>query len=105
MVCNAIKYLKWMFPKYYITYNNLHIEDSYKIQSKRKIKEILKEIKKTATGRVFERSLNSLASEWIAHNRLYRLGIEKERTKDVDLNCPIKKIDEIMYCILGFKLW
>ena len=34
----------------------------------------------------FNRSLDSLRVEWTVHNILYELGIEKNRTKDVDLN-------------------
>lgn len=46
---------------------------------------------------VFTRSISSLVKEWQSHNLLYRLRIAKDRTKDVDLECPQKWYYKIAY--------
>lgn len=85
-----------------ITKNNVHIRDSYKVTSKAQMKEILYAIQyKHPDCNTFKRSYNSLIAEWRAHNRLYRLGIEKDRTRSVDLNYPLKWYVELAYRILG----
>lgn len=47
------------------------------------------------------RSLKSYVREWRAHNRLYKLGLFKDRTKDVDLNVHEKWYRRLGYFILG----
>ena len=39
---------------------------------------------------VFKRCMGSLVREWVAHNRLYKIGFKPNHTKDVDLEYPIK---------------
>lgn len=85
-----------------IEYNsaNVRILDPYKIKSKT-FMELILEIFKIRTGFVSKRSINSWVREWKAHNRLYKLGLFKEHTKDCDLE-ENKKIHRLMvYWILG----
>jgi uncharacterized protein YchJ len=49
----------------------------------------------------FKRSYDSMIAEWVTHNRLYRLGIKRNRTKDVDINYPLKWYMELLYRIFG----
>ena len=39
--------------------------------------------------------------EWAAHNMLYNLNIQRERTKDVDLDYPQKWYYKVGYGICG----
>lgn len=48
------------------------------------------------------RSAESYISEWKAHNRLYKLGIQRNRTKDVDLEEDIEPTRNFLYGIFGF---
>lgn len=85
-----------------VTINNIKIVDSYKIKDRSKMIEILYAIEyKHPECNVFKRSYNSMISEWRTHNRLYRLGIKKDRTKDVDINYPLKWYIELLYKIFG----
>ena len=73
-----------------VSTNVIHIEDSYKIK-KRDMVPLLLEVKEQYPDcLVFKRKMGSLVREWVAHNRLYRFGIFKSHTKDVDLEYPIK---------------
>lgn len=85
-----------------ITSYNIHIPNSFKITKRKEMKKILLQIKSEHPEcEVFKRKLWSLCSEWKAHNRLYKLNIEPERTKSVDLNYPLKWWVELAYNILG----
>ena len=91
---------------------NIHIEDSYKI-SKWDFDCTLRDIHWEALRGGYEsklivfynRSYFSLKMEWTVHNALYNLGIERERTKDVDLNYPQKLWEKILYPIGGILTW
>lgn len=72
---------------------NIHIEGSYKVPDKKSIKGALNMITDSSnldyralTEFGFNRTFKSMEREWAAHNVLYRLNYERERTKDVDLN-------------------
>ena len=54
--------------------------------------------------KIFQRSDFSLKMEWTCHNFLYMLHIERDRTKDVDLDIPADH-PEWMYQILGMLVW
>lgn len=85
-----------------ITENNIHIEDSYQIKSKPKMREVLYAIQHNHPEcSSFKRSYKSLIAEWRAHNRLYRWGIKRDHTADVDLNYLLKWYMELIYRILG----
>lgn len=90
--------------KYIITKHNLHIEDSYKLK-KKEIKSALEEIKSiNSDSLIWERSMFSLVMETVAHKVLYKLGLWKNRTKDVDLDNPCDK-PEWLYIIIGILTW
>ena len=42
--------------------------------------------------------------EWTVHNVLYRLGIKRAQTKDVDMDLPCDK-PEWLYEVLGVLCW
>lgn len=85
-----------------ITKNNIHIENSYQIKSKSEMKEVLYAIQHNHPEcNSFKRDYKSMIAEWRTHNRLYKWGIEKGRTADVDLNYPLKWYVELAYRILG----
>ena len=53
---------------------------------------------------IFQRTDKSLKREWAVHNFLYRVGYERERTKDCDLDLPCDK-PEWVYIVLGLLVW
>lgn len=87
-----------------VTRNNIHITDSYKI-SKKEFKSILEYLREVYTScEVFNhRSIFSLCMEWTVHNFLYNINIQRDRTKDVDLNYPNKH--SLVYNIIGVLTW
>ena len=46
-------------------------------------------------------NINIKDSYKVTHNRLYRWGIKRDHTADVDLNYPLKWYVELIYRILG----
>lgn len=89
--------------RYTLTKNNLHIEDSYQVPKKDFAKDIdiVREGLSWIESEVRKRSMFSLTTEWACHNFLYRLGICRSRTKDVDLNHPQKIWEKVVYPIFG----
>ena len=76
------------------------IYDSYLMKNvSKEVKEIIKERKEK--GYKTNRSLNSYIRETKAHNRLYKLGLFKNHTKNTDLEENIKLWKEITYFIIG----
>lgn len=49
----------------------------------------------TRTNRSYEREIK-------AHNRLYKIGLYKDHTKDCNLEEPIKWYRELIYFIIGW---
>ena len=91
--------------RYTMTLENLHIYGSYKV-SKKQMEGELNYIKYLYPScHVWQRSMRSLVLEWVAHNALYALGIKKARTKDVDLNFPLRWWIEWAYRIAGVLAW
>lgn len=87
---------------YTVTTNNIHIVNSFEIKSRKEMKKLLEKIKSEYPDcAVFKRKFSSLIAEWRAHNRLYKWGIEPERTRSVDLNIPLKWYVQLAYRILG----
>ena len=85
-----------------ITDNNINIENSYKIETRSEMSELLYAIKHNHPEcNVFKRKWNDLISEWRTHNRLYKIGFKKERTQDTDLNYPMPWYYQILYNIIG----
>lgn len=87
-----------------VTTYNIHIIDSYKIKSRKEKRQILEGLKETEPGcQVLKnRKMCSLINEWTAHNRLYRLGLYRSHTKDVDLEWPIKWWHNVIWNIIGW---
>lgn len=90
--------------EYTLTENNLHIVDSYKVRKWNMRKE-LNYIKNNdpTLNIVFVRCTTSLILEWICHNFLYRIGYQRERTKDADLDNPCDH-PEWMYIACGIGI-
>lgn len=87
-----------------VTNNTIHIEDGYKLPGRKLKEEYLRCIRLMYPScNVFKRSMDSLVSEWTAHNRLYLLGLFRSHTKDVDLEYPQSKGLSILWRILGFS--
>ena len=86
-----------------VSSSNIHIEDSYTVESRKAIRDAVKSLRVAYPDHIvmLHRTDCSLISEWVAHNRLYRLGIEKERTRSVDLDYPQSLKYKIAYAILG----
>lgn len=91
---------------YTLTYNNLHIKDSYKVHKCQMRKELTKVRDLSSAGEtiVLERSFFSLKMEWICHNFLYKIGYKREQTKDADLDNPCDH-PEWMYILGGLAVW
>ena len=73
------------------------ILDSYKVKRLKHMREVIDWVK-TYDTTVCKRSWISLVSEWRAHNLLYWLGIEKDRTTHCDLN-EESCIHKVLYII------
>ena len=83
------------------TYTKVY--DSYKY-SNEEIEQAVEAImqKRKELGLSVTRTKSSYISEWKSHNRLYRLGIQRSRTKDVDLEEEIDQTRNFLYSIFGF---
>lgn len=84
-----------------ILLNRIKIMDSYKITDRRKMHEIIYSLQYEHHEIKFNRSNEDLVSEWVAHNRLYKLGIKRDKTKDVDLEFKESKLNMFLYKIFG----
>lgn len=95
-VKGKIKYGDVLIEQGYKSSNdsNYKIYSSYLIKDKEDRNDILNVLKKynLLTNFDFNRTIESMRIEWTIHNILYELGIEKNRTKDVDLNNEDEKI-------------
>ena len=82
------------------TKNLTKIFDSYKMKDvEKEIKQIMEERKKQ--GYPVTRTLKSYIKETKAHNRLYKLGLFRSHTKDVDLEENIESWKEAVWFMLG----
>lgn len=78
------------------------VYDSY-TYSDSEIRQAVKEIieKRKELGLPVTRSESSYVSEWKTHNRLYKIGYQRSRTKDVDLEEEIDSTRNFLYSIFG----
>ena len=76
------------------------ILESYKIKEPMKMLNTLV-LFKLKTGYQSRRSFNSWLKEWVAHNRLYKLGLFRSHTKDCDLEENEKWWRLLAYQFLG----
>ena len=83
----------------YSKYNTKIIDGYLEKDISKKVDGIIEE--RNRRGYPVTRSKASYVSEWKAHNRLYRLGIKRNHTADVDLNENQKKCEDMMWRILG----
>lgn len=83
--------------KYNKKTNNIKIIDSYKVTSKRLMKLNLY----CMPLHKVNRSVKSCLNEWIAHNRLYKLGLFKDRCKDCNLTMNESIFRKICYWLLS----
>ena len=91
---------------YTVSTYNIHVNVSYKIR-RCKIFSSLNEIEEVSGNQTLVfggRSHFSLGMEWTVHNVLYRLGIKRAQTKDVDMDLPCDK-PEWLYEVLGVLCW
>ena len=84
---------------------NIHVEDSYLVDTKKKIDEALLEIMQDPKYQElvdagFKRSRASMKAEWAAHNVLYKWHVSPNRTKDVDLDQKESPLRKFIYSIL-----
>ena len=83
--------------------NNVHINNSFKINSKKDMYSIIRKIKeKYPTNNINKTSDFMLVQEWATHNLCYNLKLFRDRTKDVDLDYTKKWYYKIAYAIIGF---
>lgn len=83
--------------------NSVKVVDSYKVKTKKEIKQYIIQIinDDRCPKEVLERKQISLIREWRAHNNLYKFGLFKTHTKDVDLGYePLWR--RICYFFLSF---
>lgn len=79
----------------------ISIEHSYRIESSKDMKEVLNKIRDYYPDNyaIHKRSIKGMIREWRTHNLLYSLGIEKERTKTVDLEINQSVLHKILYAL------
>ena len=82
-------------------HKNIKLIDSWFITDKRHQKQIISELLEDYEW-FRGRSLKSYLREWRSHNRLYRLNIKVESTKDCDLNVNESLFRRFCYFFLGF---
>lgn len=86
---------------YSILSNRVKIINSYKITDRNRMKEIIFAIQHKHPEVQFNRNMDALIHEWVVHNRLYKLGIKRNKTIDVDLEYKESKWKTFVYNILG----
>jgi len=83
---------------------NIHIKNSYLVTDENEMLKMLLEIRNEAKlhrNTNYKRSIISWIKEWKAHNLLYNLGYQKERTGSVDLDESESAFRLIVYTVLS----
>lgn len=95
-------YIKVFFDK-----DNICILDSYKVKRSKDMKQILENVFYASVNRgiFYSRSIKSWLKEWKAHNILYKFGLFRSHTKDVDLTEKESKKRRFAYFILSLFYW
>lgn len=84
--------------------NCLHIEDSYKV-SKHEMDAIIDAMYEEFPDiELWNRNRFSMYCEWVVHNFLFNIGVQRARTKDVDIDYPCDK-PEWVYILLGILVF
>lgn len=78
---------------------NIHVVDSYKINSTATMRKVLKAMRKAHPHNpvLQHRSDHSLLAEWWLHNLAYKMGVLRSHTRDVDMNYPLMFVEKICY--------
>lgn len=92
--------------RYDLSVGNLHIFDSYQYPGK-DFRTILSDIKFQNPGAFLfkARCICGMCLEWATHNFLYKIGYQRERTQDVDLDYPQKWYYKIGYSVIGVLVY
>ena len=61
--------------------------------------------KKNPESILDHRSMFSMKMEWATHKLLYKLGIQRARTKDLDLDWPQPWYYRVGYIVFGLIAW
>lgn len=83
-----------------ISTDNVEIVDSYKITRVNHMLDVINYIKTINSTAISKRKTLSMLSEWRAHNLLYSMGIERERTMHCDLNFE-NSLKKFLYMLLS----
>lgn len=83
--------------KYNSLTQNIKIINSTKLKTKKEISEFLDEVPLNLVNRTKKSAIN----EWIAHNRLYQMGLFKNHTSDCDLTQNESLFRRACYWILS----
>ena len=90
---------------YTVSANNIHMESSFEI-SKEDFESELKMLREQyPDSLVWNRSMDSLKREWVAHNALHAMGIARKQTAHADLNWPQHWLIRLGYDIIGTIAW
>ena len=94
---------KGLVMKVDTTSDNTCIYDSYRIKRVSDMRGVLLRTQGLVSEdmAIYKRSINSMIREWRVHNLLYSLGIQKDRTKDVDLNINQPWYVRLAYTIIS----
>lgn len=94
---------KDLILKVHASENNTTIFDSPMVHSPSDMSSIIHYIKSEVpeTYAINKRGVLGMVHEWRVHNLLYSFGIERNRTKDVDLDYPQKWYHKLLYTILS----
>lgn len=79
---------------------NVRVLESYKVKNKKVMRYVL-EYFKEREGFKSRRSIRSWVREWVAHNRMYKLGMFKGHTRDCDLEELEGWHRRVIYFIIG----
>lgn len=91
-----------------VTNNCIHIENSWRISKKNIMKYVLLYIMEKFSNKqeyagwyINTGNINTMVNEWRGHNLLYKLGLFKSHTRDVDITNN-NKAQNIIWLILSF---
>lgn len=93
-----IKGLKIIFADDYI-----HIYDSFQINNKEKMECIIEETKSKMDFCILNQDMKSITREWAGRNRLYRLGIFKNKMKDFKITNEENLFKKVLFYLIGFQ--
>lgn len=92
--------------KYTVTDSNIHIVDScdYCKSAFEGALELIRDL--YPDNQVLKRrKWWHIKLEWATHNAIHSLGLWKDRTKDVDINYPLKWYAAVAYAVCGALVW